>query len=107
MASPNLHGRIQKNYTKTFPSNFSKETTFHQEFLKTNLPPLPPKSPTKTSSAKCFKCLGFGHIDANCQTKRTMMVEEINKDQIKMKQKKNMKKIMKITKRDSSPHQTW
>jgi len=34
-----------------------------------------PKSPTKTSSQKCFKCLGFGYIAANCPSKRTMMVK--------------------------------
>ena len=25
-----------------------------------------PKSPTKTSNIKCFKCLGFGHIALHC-----------------------------------------
>jgi len=27
---------------------------------------------TRTSSIKCFKCLGYGHIASNCPTKRTM-----------------------------------
>ena len=26
---------------------------------------------TRTSSIKCFKCLGYGHITSNCSTKRT------------------------------------
>jgi len=55
------------------PSNFSKETTPHHKNSKpsTSIP----KSPTKTSSQKSFKCLGFGHIAANCPSKRTMMVK--------------------------------
>jgi len=36
-----------------------------------------------------------------------MMVKEENKDQIKMKHKTKLKKMTKITKRGSSPHQTW
>jgi len=59
--------------TSTFPSNFKKESTYKPKDSK----PLPstPISPTKTSSKICFKCLGFGHIAANCPTKRTMMVK--------------------------------
>jgi len=34
-----------------------------------------PKSPPKTSSQECFKCLRFGHIAANCPSKRNMMVK--------------------------------
>jgi len=45
------------------PSNFSKETTPHHKHSKDE--PSTPKSPTKTSSKKCFKCLGFGHIGAD------------------------------------------
>jgi len=29
---------------------------------------------TKTSSIKCFKCLGFGHIVSNCPSKRNMFL---------------------------------
>jgi len=73
--------------TKYFLSNFSKETTSHHIVSKEKPSTSTNKSPTKTSSTKCFKCLGFGHIVANYPTKRTMMVNEVNKDQIKMKQK--------------------
>jgi len=65
------------------PSNFSKVTTPHHKYSKDK--PFPPKSPTKTSNTKCFKCLGFGNIASNCLTKQTMMV---NKDKVKMKNEK-------------------
>jgi len=75
MASTNLHERIKTISTKTYPSNFSKETSSHNKVSKEK-PSIPTlKSPTKTSSRKCFKCLGFGHIAANCPTKRTIMVK--------------------------------
>jgi len=63
----------KKKSTSTFPSNFKKESTYKSRDSK----PLPStlKSPTKTSSKKCFKCLGFCHIAADCPTKRTMMVK--------------------------------
>jgi len=56
------------------PSNFSKETTPHHKDSKDK--PSTPKSPTKTSSQKCFKCLSFRHIAVNCPSKRTMMVKD-------------------------------
>ena len=59
--------------SKTFPSNFSKETTSNHRVSKPSTST--PKSPTKTSNQKCFKCLGYGHITANCPSKRTMMVK--------------------------------
>jgi len=59
--------------TSTFPSNFKKESTYKPKNSKPS--PSTPISPTKTSSKKCFKCLGFGHIAANCPTKRTMTVK--------------------------------
>ena len=92
--------------TKTFPSNFQKKP-LRTRVSKDKPSISTPKSPTKTSSTKRFKCLGFGHIAANCPNKRTIMVKEVNKDRTKMKQKTNMKKMTKIKKRGSSPHQTW
>jgi len=58
--------RKDKNQTssKTFLFNLVKETTYNPRVSKPT--PSTPKSPTKTSSKKCFKCLGFGHIAVNC-----------------------------------------
>ena len=50
----------QQKSTSTFPSNFKKESTYKSKDSKPS--PSTPISPTKTSSKKCFKCLGFGHI---------------------------------------------
>jgi len=66
-----------KNKNKTssiFPSNFVKESTYKHRDSKPSTST--PKSPTKTSSRKFFKCLGFGHIASNCPSKRNMMVHE-------------------------------
>jgi len=82
----------KKNSTKTFPSNFSKETTSHQKVSKHNPSTSTTKSPTKTSRTKCFKCLGFRHIDANCPNKRTTVLQEVNQDQIKTIAKKENEK---------------
>ena len=38
-----------------------------------------PKSPTKTSNIKCFKCLGFGHIALHCPQK-TLMTNKVKQD---------------------------
>jgi len=80
-----------KNSTKT-SSNFLKEITSHQKVSKHNPSTSTRKSPTKTSSTKCFKCLGFGHIAANCPNKRTTMLQEVIKTKLKHKPKKKMKK---------------
>jgi len=55
-----------KFQTKTFPSNFSKETTSQNRVSKDHSFTSTPKSPTKTSNRKYFKCLGFGHTAINC-----------------------------------------
>ena len=59
--------------SKTFPSDFSKETTSNHRVSKPSNST--PKSPTKSSNQKCFKCLGFGHIVAKFPSKRSMMVK--------------------------------
>jgi len=79
---------INKNYTKTSPSNFSKQTISHQKVSKHNPSTSTPKAPTKTSSTKCFKYLGFGRIASNCPNKRTTKLQKENQDQIKTKAKK-------------------
>ena len=48
--------------TTTSPSKFSKETTSSYNVFKDKPFTSTPKSPTKPSSTKCFKCLGFGHM---------------------------------------------
>jgi len=79
-------------YTKTSLSHFSKDITSNQKVSQHNPSTSTPKSPTKTSSIKCFKCLGFGHIDANCPSKRTIMLQEVNQDQIQIKTKRENEK---------------
>jgi len=86
--------RKDKNNISTtfFPSNFSKETSSSYNVFKDKPSNSTPKSPTKTSSTKCFKCLGFGYIAANCQSKRTIMLQEVNQDQIQIKTKRENEK---------------
>jgi len=56
----NLHRRIKTKFLQKLILSISqKNPLLTIELLKKNLPPLP----TKTSSRKC---LGFGHISANC-----------------------------------------
>ena len=67
--------RKKKNKTSSnFTSNFVKDSTYKPRDSKPSTST--PKSPTKTSSRKCFKCLGFGHIVSNCPSKHNMMVHE-------------------------------
>jgi len=65
----------QKIQNQDSPSSFSKENTPHHKNCKYKPYTFTPKSPNKTLSKKCFKCLGFGHITANCPSKRIMMVK--------------------------------
>jgi len=64
---------------KISPSNFSKQTTSPKKVSTPNSYPSP-KSPTKTSKIKCFKCLDFGHIALHCPQKQTLMINKIKQD---------------------------
>ena len=70
----NTHGfyNSSRNDAQISPSNFSKQTTSPKK-VSTNSS-TSPKSPTKTSKIKCFKCLGFGHIALHCPQKQTLMI---------------------------------
>ena len=73
MTSTNHHGKTKvKLLQKFFLPNLEKDSTYNPIFYKPSTST--PKSPTKISRKKCFKCLGFGHIASNCPSKRNMMV---------------------------------
>jgi len=64
-----------KFQNQDFLSNFSRASTSQHQHSKDNPSLCRPKSPTKTSNKKCFKCLGFGHRAANYPEKRIMLVK--------------------------------
>jgi len=77
--STTLLGRMQTKFLlKFFPSNFSKQTMFPKKVSTTNHST--PKSPTKTSNIKCFKCLGFGHIALHCPQKLILKINKVKQD---------------------------
>ena len=57
---------------KTFSNLPSKDSSFNSKESKPSTST--PKSPIKSSSKKCFKCLGYDHIASNCPSKRNMFV---------------------------------
>ena len=76
MTSTTLLGRMQTEFLhKLLLPIFQKETTSPQKNSTQN--PFTPKSPTKTSKTKCFKCLSFGYIAANYPNKRTIKLHEV------------------------------
>ncbi|XP_068493476.1 uncharacterized protein [Phaseolus vulgaris] len=62
-----------KNSFSNIPS---KDSTFKPRESKPSTSNARPKSPQKSSSKKCFKCLSYGHIASNCPTKRTMYMHD-------------------------------
>ena len=67
-----------KIFTQNSPSNFSKQTIFPKNVSTTK--PSTPKSPTKTSNTKCFKCLSFGHIALHCPQKQILKINKVKQD---------------------------
>ena len=57
---------------KAFSKLPSKDSSFKPKETKPST--CTPKSPIKSSSKKCFKCLGYDHIASNCASKRNMFV---------------------------------
>ena len=88
MVSTNLPGRVQTTFLqKLLLPIFQKTSLLTKNFLNTILLPPPLSHPPKLQAQKCFKCLGFRYIAANCPSKRTIMLQEVNQDQIQIKTK--------------------
>nr|KYP38906.1 hypothetical protein KK1_039823 [Cajanus cajan] len=57
----------RKDFNKEGHSSYSKDRPLEKQKEK-------PSNETRTSSIKCFKCLGKGHIASQCPTKKTMII---------------------------------
>uniref|UniRef100_A0A151UHV2 Transposon Ty3-G Gag-Pol polyprotein n=1 Tax=Cajanus cajan TaxID=3821 RepID=A0A151UHV2_CAJCA len=58
----------RKDFKKEGQPSYSKERPLKEK------PKEKPSNDTRTSSIKCFKCLGRGHIASQCPTKMTMII---------------------------------
>jgi len=84
--------RARKSYSLNHYFSYSwkgKDKNKHDKFPSNSYqePPSKSKSPSdhihhstssRSSSLKCFKCLGYNHIALNCLTKRTMILKKSN-----------------------------
>ena len=68
MVSTNLHGMIKTKFLQNFFLPIVQKKPFLTRVSKDKASTSTPKSPTKTSNTKCFKCLCFGHIVTNWPT---------------------------------------
>nr|KYP34976.1 hypothetical protein KK1_044010 [Cajanus cajan] len=59
----------RKDFKKEGQSSYSKDRPLEKEKEKQK-----PSDEPRTSSIKCFKCLGRGHIASQCPTKKTMII---------------------------------
>ena len=65
-----------KSKNSSFSNIPLKDSTFKPRESKPSTSTSRPKSPPKSSSKKCFKCLSYGHIASNCPSKRTMYMHD-------------------------------
>ena len=81
MISTTLLGRMQPKFLLKFLLPiFPNKPMFPKKVSTTNLST--PKSPTKTSNIKCFKCLGFGHTTLHCPQKQILKINKVKQDLI-------------------------
>nr|KYP69837.1 hypothetical protein KK1_009043 [Cajanus cajan] len=59
-----------KDFKKEGQPSYSKERPLKEKSKEK------PSNDTRTSSIKCFKCLGRGHIASQCPTKKTMIIRD-------------------------------
>ena len=61
----------ERKHDKSAPKSSQDPPPWTNSFKPSNETPNSSQG-IRTSSIKCFKCLGYGHIALNCPTKRTM-----------------------------------